>query len=122
MIVRMFKEQFAEKVKNGDKCQTCRPFPARLPLEGMKISLRKWSGKPYRSKQVVLRESRVTRVATFEIKKTGIIVAGYAEPMDDFARADGFADFFEMRDWFQAQHGLPFYGIVIYWQKLKGSE
>jgi hypothetical protein len=34
----------------------------------------------------------------------------------DFAIADGFSGPSEMADWFSEQHGLPFSGIVIYWE------
>ena len=117
MIVKMFKPQFALKVESGEKKQTVRPKPIRVPKVGQHISLREWTGKPYASKQRVLRESHITRVAHCEITETGVILNSYAEPMDDFARADGFADFFEMRDWFKANHGaLPFEGIAIFWK------
>ncbi len=36
-------------------------------------------------------------------------------PLDRFARADGFKDWAEMRDWFAAQYGLPFEGVLIQW-------
>lgn len=35
--------------------------------------------------------------------------------LDEFARADGFADWAEMRDWFASVHGLPFVGYLIRW-------
>jgi hypothetical protein len=37
------------------------------------------------------------------------------EPLEKFARADGFTGWPEMRDWFTAEHGLPFDGVVLYW-------
>lgn len=113
--VRMFKPQFAPLVESGEKCQTVRPTPKRMPKPGDRISLRMWTGKPYRSKQRVLRESVISEVAAVDITETGIAVNSYAEPCDDFARADGFQDFYELRDWFKATHGLPFRGVVIKW-------
>lgn len=86
-----------------------------MPQAGDRISLRAWTGKPYRSKQRVLRESVITQVDRVEITETGIAVNSWAEPCDDFARADGFADFFALVDWFKTTHGLPFEGIVIHW-------
>jgi hypothetical protein len=114
-FVRMFKPQFAPMVEAGTKLQTVRPKPKRMPKPGDKISLRCWTDKPYRSKQRVLMESTITEVSMVDITENGIAVNSYAEPCDDFARADGFRDFFELRDWFRATHGLPFYGIVIHW-------
>lgn len=113
--VRMFKPQFAPLVESGVKCQTVRPVPVRMPKAGERISLREWISKPYRSKQRVLREAIITEVSHCDITETGIAVNSYAEPCDDFARADGFKDFFELRDWFKATHGLPFEGVVIKW-------
>lgn len=117
--VRMFKPQFAPLVESGVKCQSVRSRPKRMPRAGEPISLREWTGKPYRSKQRVLRESVITEVSSVDITETGIAVNSYAEPCDDFARADGFHDFCELRDWFKTTHGLPFEGVVIKWHNAK---
>ena len=114
-FVRMFKPQFAPLVEAGTKLQTVRPTPNRMPRAGDKISLREWMGKPYRSKQRILRESIITKVEHVEITETGIAVNSMAEPCDDFSQADGFKDFFALVDWFKSTHGLPFDGIVIHW-------
>lgn len=114
--VRMFKPQFAPLVESGTKRQTIRPTPKRMPKPGDTISLREWTGLPYRSKQRVLRESVITKVGHVEITETGVILNSYAEPCDDFAVADGFKDFHDMRQWFQETHSLPFEGILIQWQ------
>lgn len=37
--------------------------------------------------------------------------------MDSFAKADGFENWIEMRDWFEETHGLPFTGTLIKWRK-----
>jgi hypothetical protein len=121
-FVRMFKPQFAPMVEAGTKLQTVRPTPKRMPKVGDKISLRCWTDKPYRSKQRVLIESTITEVSIVDITEDGIAVNSYAEPCDDFARADGFRNFFELRDWFRATHGLPFEGIVIHWASINQGE
>ena len=115
-FVRMFKPRFAALVESGAKTQTVRPRPARMPKAGDKLSLRIWTGKPYRSKQRVIRDAIITSVAHFEITETSVILNSYAEPCDDFARADGFRDFFDMQNWFRETHGLPFEGVAIFWQ------
>ena len=97
------------------KTQTVRPTPKRMPKTGDKISLRCWEGKPYRSKQRVLREAIITSVDHCEITEDGVIVNSYAEPAFAFAKADGFAGFWEMADWFRETHGLPFEGVLIRW-------
>lgn len=114
-FVRMFKPQFAPLVESGAKKQTVRPIPERMPKAGDKISLRVWTGEPYRSPQRVLLDSVIIAVDRCEITETGVIVNSYAEPCDEFARRDGFKDFFEMAEWFRETHALPFEGILIRW-------
>lgn len=40
---------------------------------------------------------------------------------EKFAREDGFESWEAMCGWFLAEHGLPFQGIVIYWDLRKGG-
>jgi hypothetical protein len=40
------------------------------------------------------------------------------ENLDQFAIADGFNNWQEMRDWFDKAHGLPFNGVLIKWEVL----
>jgi hypothetical protein len=119
-MVRMFKPQFAALVESGTKRQTVRPKPKRIPKPGQPISLRTWTGLPYRSKQRVLREATVTRVdpvtmALGPAHQLLLSVGGGTVDEAAFARADGFQSIEEMRDWFKNTHGLPFEGIVIHW-------
>ena len=131
-FVRMFKPRFAKLVKAGKKFQTIRPLPKRIPRCGDTLSLRMWKGKPYRSKQRVLLETKLDDIKVCHIDEKGIVmqppsgcllaIAGAkiitldGEHADRFARADGFTDWNEMREWFKAEHGLPFDGVVLYWQ------
>lgn len=119
-FVRMFKPQFAALVEAGTKLQTVRPTPKRMPREGDRISLRCWTGKPYRSKQRVLRETVVTQVRDILIYTDGVTLydgyAGYAPNQHIFAVNDGFRSWPDMLQWFREQHGLPFNGIVIFWK------
>lgn len=115
-FVRMFKPRFAPLVESGAKLQTVRPLPARLPQPGDRISLRTWTGLPYRSKQRILRESIIERVAFCNIGTAGIRLDDYHVPPDDFARADGFRDFADLLAWFEETHALPFAGIAIFWR------
>lgn len=110
--------RFAPLVKAGTKVQTARPYPKRacdLPIAGDRISCREWSGKPYRSKQRKLCEGVITKVARVRIAKAAAMVDGVLQWSGDFARADGFADYYDLADWFSATHGLPFEGILIQW-------
>ena len=121
-FVRMFKPQFAGLVERGEKLQTVRPMPKRMPKVGDRISLRCWEGKPYRSKQKILREAIITAVSQIRISDDDVKIE-YPPPREcvfpsqhKFAVMDGFSNWFEMREWFRATHGLPFTGILISWQ------
>lgn len=120
----MFKPRFAPLVEAKTKRQTVRPTPKRLPKIGQFVSLREWTGKPYRSKQRILHQSVITKVQTFWFNGVTILLDDprgerglmTAAAQDAFAKADGFSDVKEMATWFESEHGLPFTGIVIYWQ------
>lgn len=121
-FVRMFKPQFAELVERGEKTQTVRPPPKRLPEPGDRISLRAWIGKPYRSKQRVLREATITKTLPITISALGCTLCGLAlHDEESFARADGFANRLEMLQWFKDTHGLPFTGVLICWTNDRGD-
>jgi len=114
MRVILFKDRFAELVRTGEKRQTIRE-QARCKW-GDKLSLRRWTGKPYRSKQEVLLETMCADVLDIIITETGIInhLGGQADH-EAIAKRDGFRDWAEMREWFRNVHGLPFNGNVILW-------
>jgi hypothetical protein len=120
-FVRLFQPRFADLVERGEKRQTIRPIPKRIPRVGDRLSLRAWTGKPYRSKQRVLREAKVISIKIFSMSDAGISLwtGGYWEYTTDpnaFAQADGFKNLAEMREWFRRDHGLPFEGIAIWWE------
>lgn len=120
----MFKPQFAPLVKSGQKRQTIRPMPKRMPRVGDLESWREWSGKPYRSKTRELATVKLTHVSKIKFEETGTVdsIEGFAITMEksaefksenQFAQADGFVNFEEMWGWFRIQHGFPFHGILI---------
>lgn len=118
-FVRLFKPQFAGLVLSGEKCQTVRPVPKRMPKPGDRISLRCWTGRPYRSKQRILGDAEISHVEFVEIGRDRIVIAGRKlTPNGEwaFARADGFNTPQDMLEWFNGTHGLPFIGVVICWQ------
>jgi hypothetical protein len=124
----MFQPRFAGMVERGEKLQTVRPTPTpkRMPKPGDKISLRAWTGRPYRSQQRVLMESTITRVSRIKITAQGFDhwedegrgKRRNADSLDAFARRDGFSDGSAMLQWFRETHGLPFTGIVIHWRNV----
>lgn len=119
MTVIMFKPRFAPLVAEGTKLQTVRP-PRKRPIHaGDILSLRKWSGRPYCSPQVVLRSAVCIEVSPIWICSSGILVGDtgiLAEGLDRFAVADGFRSWRDMVAWFIDEHGLPFTGILIRWR------
>ena len=123
VLVIMFQQRFAADVRAGWKTQTIRPNGRRArPKMGQKVSLRQWSGKPYRSPQILLRETRLSLVQKFranwearQVWVDGVLLEG----CDSFARADGFADMAAMASWFLANHkGTEFEGFVMHWPAL----
>lgn len=117
MIVKMFKERFARLVETRQKRQTVRPWPKRMPKIGETISLRQWEGKPYRSKQRILLESRITELDVVGIDAEGVIVGTTTAPGNAFAAADGFSSFDDLFDWFQIEHKTRvFIGILYKWE------
>lgn len=114
-FVRMFKPQFAPMIEAGTKLQTVRPTPKRMPKQGDRISLRCWEGKPYRSKQRILREATITRVDLCEITESNVFISWRLMDREPFALKDGFASWTDLREWFRATHGLPFVGVLISW-------
>jgi hypothetical protein len=122
-FVRMFKPRFAPLVEAGTKLQTIRPVPKRMPRPGDTVSLRAWTGRPMWSKMRVLREARITGVSDILIARDRVWYGGLApykltttRDLNDFARDDGFKFWQDMVAWFEAEHGLPFKGILIAWE------
>lgn len=123
MIVVMFQPRFAPLVESGVKRHTIRPKRKRRPVTcGDELSLRQWSGAPYRSKQ---------RIIGLEIcSSVGEITINYGlyapfvwinnvmlslKQVEELAVNDGFTDAKDMQSWFNSTHSLPFHGVIIYW-------
>lgn len=111
MRVFLFKERFADLIVSGQKTTTIRATAWCKP--GDDLSLRKWTGKPYRSKQAVLMDTKCQSVSP-------IFVDEAPSPQDqltpEIARGDGFSSVEEMREFFRSVHGLPFHGDLIAWR------
>jgi hypothetical protein len=123
----MFKPRFARLVEAGTKRQTIRPLPKRMPKVGDPESWREWTGAPYRSPTREVARVELTGVSlinlgfgpggfnsgAFEVK---VQISKYymlPKTLLEFAVADGFENISAMFQWFEAQHGLPFTGILI---------
>ena len=120
MKVFMFQPRFAPLVASFAKRQTIRPPRVRPPAINEMLSLRAWTGRPYHSKQRILLDPvRCTRVWPITISSFGLSMDAATlsclSTLNQFARADGFADWQDMIAWFNSEHGLPFHGILIQW-------
>lgn len=123
----MFKPRFSPLVQSGAKRQTIRPLRKRPIKPGDALSLREWTGLPYRSPQRILRDGEVCRsVDPIWIGNAGTqFNPGYAAfigktmlqgpEYTEFAIADGFKHWSDMFEWFAKTHGFPFNGTLIKW-------
>jgi hypothetical protein len=124
MRVILFQDQFAERVRNGTKPHTIRKTARCKP--GDTLSLRRWTGTAYRSKQETLREETCVAVLPISIG-TGPFLSSVninGELLNihvciKLARDDGFSSFSHMLDWFRTTHGLPFEGVLIAWREVQ---
>ena len=117
MTVLTFLPRFHDQVRDGRKPNTIRA-PRKRPIHvGDRLSLRRWTGRPYNSKQEVLREAVCTRLHLVTIwpdrVEKGAEVIDTPEGLHDFARSDGFKDWPDMRTHFGKR--LPFTGTMIGW-------
>lgn len=118
MIVLTFQPRFAPLVRACTKTQTIRPQRKRPIRVGDWLSLRRWTGLPYRSKQEELRRSHCTYIGSVRMGTVALGIDGHSlDQMDKdaFARRDGFTHHDEMVAWFESTHGLPFEGTLIRW-------
>jgi hypothetical protein len=112
-------------VLDGTKDRTIRAERKRPIKVGDSLSLRRWTGRPYMSKQEVLIEAVCIEIAKVLLEPCGdrlhIRLNGdwihEHSAVDAFAGADGFRSGTDMRAWFQSVHGLPFTGTMIRWKK-----
>ena len=115
----MFQPQFALQVTLGTKRQTVRPTRRRPLKPGQILSLRVWTGKPYRSKQSEIAKAEVTSVEPVFLQEKKLIlglVVRNTDYAEQFAIADGFESYETLCWWFSHTHGLPFVGEVIYFK------
>lgn len=126
-----FKAEFADDVEDRIKLRSIRKRrkDGRDPKPGDRLHL--YTGMRQKGCRK-LGEADCMRVRPVEIDHMGVtldgrrLYCGTAPAFEgsvnpdgydsDFARADGFSDFQEMKDWFDHQHGLPFSGLLIEWR------
>lgn len=119
MNVVTFKNHFEQPILAGVKDCTIRARrkdgKARA-REGEMISLRVWSGAPYRSKQREFAQRTVKFIFPVRVNWSGIRRADTHVSLDrsKMAKALGFQNWIEARKWYEAAHGLPFDGELLH--------
>lgn len=118
-----FKAQFAPLVESGAKRRTIRAFrkDGRDPKQGDPLYL--YTGLRTKAARLLLKTqcARARHVNIFGNNVRFVLHQGGRNLFDDvlnldeFAQLDGFANWGEMRDWFDRTHGLPFNGLLIEW-------
>jgi len=115
----LFQSKFEEMIQSGRKYHTIRP-KRKIPLRpGQVLSLRVWTGLPYRSKQREIHTSSVKKVLPVVIDSERIILDGVLlnqTQAEELAWHDGFSTLSALLLWFTTYHGLPFFGEIIYWR------
>lgn len=113
--VTMFRPEFEGKILLGQKRQTVRRTPKRPIRRGQILDMRKWTGKPYASKQVKIFCTRVQDVRELQIcsAEKWVTVCGLEVCPEEFAKADGFDDLQSFFDAFESEE--VFKGTMISW-------
>jgi len=126
--IYLFKPEFCDDVQSGKKTQTIRLPRKRKPRPGDLISLRKWEGTPYKSKQVRLAIGQALNLSKIEILACPAVVNGRRADvyingnhqsdmqLGDLAKLDGFDCTSDMIDFFADGYGLPFVGELLKWK------
>lgn len=115
MFVLNFKKQFVPAIESGAKKQTIRAIrkDGRQPKIG--DMLRLYTGMRTKYCRWIA-DAICTDVDPVKIDNAGVYLNGLPPHPSQFAHADGFESFDDMRAWFGKTPGLPFEGILIRWQ------
>jgi uncharacterized protein YqfB (UPF0267 family) len=117
MRVILFQNRFPDKIRDGSKKHTIRKKAGCKP--GDILSLRRWTGRPYRSKQESIINIECIAVSSIYINYDKVLMDDTLldlSHLDRLAIDDGFKNFSDMTLWFAKTHGLPFSGYLIKWK------
>lgn len=119
MNVIMFQPRFEGPILAGVKNCTIRSRrkDGRPRVrEGETLSLRVWTGKPYRSKQREFAQRTVKFTFPVRVSRGGFDRLDIEAHLSrrHIVKALGFAGWREARDWYDAAHGLPFDGVLVH--------
>lgn len=116
MVAYNFQQRFAAAVERGEKTQTIRAKGKRRHARpGDKLQL--YTGMRTKACRK-LRDAVCHDACSILIDRDRVVTFQPQEFLDrdQVARLDGFASWGDMRDWFEAVHGLPFSGVMIRWR------
>ena len=115
MVAYNFQSQFVPLIESGKKTQTIRANGKRNHAKAGD-TLQLYTGMRTKSCRKIA-DAICTRSTYCAIREDRITLGNHPRVnMDDFARADGFKDFEDMKSWFRKTHGLPFIGQLIQWR------
>lgn len=116
MVAYNFQRRFAEAVASGAKTQTIRAERS-TPHARVGAPVQLYTGMRTASCRKLVDPDPICVVSTYcAIREDGITLGDHPRTdLDDFARADGFRDWTDMKAWFETTHGLPFIGRLIAW-------
>jgi len=117
MVAYNFQARFASDVEAGRKLRTIRAGGKRRHAQfGDPLQL--YTGMRTRGCRL-LRTAKCTGSMFCLISEEGVTLGDQPQTsLDEFARADGFQDFENMKQWFRDTHGLPFIGRMIEWDRV----
>jgi len=124
--VVMCRPQFEEPIVAETKHHTIRPIPKRPIRPNTLLRFRVWTGTAYRSPQREFHTAALLSVMPAFIYRDCVkliddqaqkVVTIRGADLERFARADGFPDWATMLAWFEAEHCLPFEGVLIRWKE-----
>jgi hypothetical protein len=112
MRVILCQWRFEQPIQLGIKRSTIRRNARCVP--GQTLSLRRWQGKPYRSKQILLKEVECTAVTPislglndrgdFYVIRNGCSLT--TSQVEALAKLEGFDSAADLSDWFRHNHQL----------------
>lgn len=117
---RTIDRRFVELIRAGTKRTTIRSHPVKF-LAGDTLVLKAWIGQPYRSKQETVGTYRIDRVADVYVHVGGIgwntpggVIEFAADELAKTLKDDGFKDWPAMREYFNRNGALPFFGQLVH--------
>ncbi len=110
-----FKPQFAPLVESGKKTQTIRRTKRGNVGDTAYLKIGQRTKDCRALGEGILTEVKSIEIHDKKIVADGVPIEGIGA-LNDFAISDGFDNFFDMKNWFSNQYGLPFSGWLHVWE------